>query len=176
MAKAAGLVLVYTGNGKGKTTAALGLALRALGHGQRVFMVQFLKGDPCYGEIQAINKYLPTFEVVQSGKNKMRPDGSLVEDRPDVVREGFSKGKEALLSGAYDLVIFDEINIVLDRGRLTVQEVLETLAARPKHVNVVLTGRHAAKEIIDFADLVSEVQEIKHPFRRGVRAQQGVEF
>lgn len=171
-----GLVLVYTGNGKGKTTAALGLALRAIGHGQRVFMVQFMKSDPSYGEIQAINKYLPTFEVVQSGKNKMMPDGSLVEDRLDVVREGFSKGKEALLSGEYSLVIFDEINIVLDRGRLTVQEVLETLAARPEHVNVVLTGRHAAKEIIDYADLVSEVQEIKHPFRRGVKARQGIEF
>jgi cob(I)alamin adenosyltransferase len=176
LAKPEGLVLVYTGNGKGKTTAALGLALRAIGHGQRVFMVQFMKGDPSYGEIQAINKYLPTFEVVQSGKNRMMPDGSLEEDKSDVVREGFFRGKEALLGGKYGLVIFDEINIVLERGRLSVQEVLAILAARPEHVNVVLTGRHAAKEIINFADLVSEIREIKHPFRRGVKAQQGMEF
>ena len=174
--KTKGLVLVYTGNGKGKTTAALGLALRAIGHGQRVFMVQFMKGDPSYGEIQAINKYLPAFEVVQSGKNKMLPDGSLVDDKHDVIQDGFSRGEKALLSGEYGLVIFDEINIVLDRGRLTVQEVLKTLAARPGHVNVVLTGRNAPEEIIDFADLVSEVREIKHPYRLGIKARAGVEF
>ncbi|MGI6308731.1 MAG: cob(I)yrinic acid a,c-diamide adenosyltransferase [Dethiobacteria bacterium] len=176
MTKVKGLVLVYTGNGKGKTTAALGLALRAIGHGQRVFMVQFMKSDPGYGEIQAITKYLPAFKVVQSGKNKMLPDGSLINDNLDVIREGFSKGKEALMSGEYDLVIFDEINIVMERGRLAVQEVLEMLTARPERVNVILTGRHAPEEIINFADLVSEVKEIKHPYRQGVKARAGMEF
>lgn len=171
-----GLVLVYTGNGKGKTTAALGLALRAIGHGQHVFMLQFVKSDPSYGEIQAIKKYLPNFKVVQAGKNKMLPDGSLVNDDLDVVRKGFYMGKEALLSGEFDLVIFDEINIVLERGQLAVQEVLKMLVARPEHVNVVLTGRHAPKEIIDFADLVSEIKEIKHPYRRGIKARAGIEF
>jgi len=174
--KEKGLVLVYTGNGKGKTTAALGLALRAIGHGQRVFMLQFMKSDPHTGEAQAINQYLPHFKIVQAGKNKMLPDDSLIEDDPDVVRKGFSLGKKALLSGEYDLVIFDEINIVLARGRLTVEEVLRMLDERPEHVNVVLTGRHAPEEIIDFADLVSEIKEIKHPFRRGIRARKGVEF
>jgi cob(I)alamin adenosyltransferase len=176
LTKVKGLVLVYTGNGKGKTTAALGLALRAIGHGQRVFMVQFMKSDPGYGEIQAITKYLPAFKVVQSGKNKMLPDGSLINDNLDVIREGFSKGKEALMSGEYDLVIFDEINIVMERGRLAVQEVLEMLTARPERVNVILTGRHAPEEIINFADLVSEVKEIKHPYRQGVKARAGMEF
>lgn len=176
MTKRKGLVLVYTGNGKGKTTAALGLALRAIGHGRRVFMLQFKKSDPGSGEIQAINKYLPDFKVVQSGKNKMSSDGFLLDDKQSIVREGFRQGKEALYSKEYDLVIFDEINIVLDRGQLDVQEVLEMLANRPEHVDVVLTGRNAPAEIIEVADLVSEVQEVKHYFRAGVKAKEGLEF
>ena len=176
MNKGKGLVLVYTGNGKGKTTAALGLALRAVGHGQRVFMLQFLKSKPGSGEVQAIDQYLPNFKIVQAGKNVMLPDNSLVEDDPDVVRKGFNLGKEALLSGKYDLVIFDEINIVLARGRLAVGEVLEMLSMRPEHVNVVLTGRRAPEEIVSFADLVSEVKEIKHPYHRGIKARAGVEY
>ncbi|NMB42084.1 MAG: cob(I)yrinic acid a,c-diamide adenosyltransferase [Firmicutes bacterium] len=171
-----GLVLVYTGKGKGKTTAALGLALRAVGHGKRVFMLQFKKSDPGTGEIRAINKYLPDFEVIQSGKHIMSPDGTLIDDGEKVVQEGFKKGKEALAGGRYDLVIFDEINIVLDRGQLGVHEVIEMLAKRPKHVNVVLTGRNAPQEIVAAADLVSEVREIKHYFHSGIRARAGLEF
>ncbi|RJX24205.1 MAG: cob(I)yrinic acid a,c-diamide adenosyltransferase [Dethiobacter sp.] len=176
MEKRKGLVLVYTGNGKGKTTAALGLALRAMGHGCRVFMVQFKKGNPGYGEIQAIYKYLPDFKVVQSGKNKMSPDGVLADDENGVVLDGFNQGKEALCSGEYDLVIFDEINVVMDHGQLAVQEVTEMLSRRPEHVDVVLTGRNAPEEIINLADLVSEVKEIKHHFKAGVKARAGVEF
>jgi len=176
MEKRKGLVLVYTGNGKGKTTAALGLALRAIGHGRRVFMLQFKKSDPSYGEIQAIYKYLPGFKVVQSGKNKMSPDGVLLDDRQSVVQEGFKQGKEALFSGEYDLVIFDEINIVMDRGQLAVQEVIDMLSKRPAHVDVVLTGRNAPAEIINVADLVSEVHEVKHYFRAGIKARAGLEF
>lgn len=171
-----GLVLVYTGNGKGKTTAALGLALRAIGHGRRVFMIQFKKSDPGSGEIRAINKYLPDFKVLQAGKKRMSSGGVLLDDEENVVQEGFKQGKEALYSGEYDLVIFDEINIVMARGQLNVQEVIETIAQRPAHVDVVLTGRNAPPEIIDFADLVSEVQEVKHYFRAGVRAREGLEF
>ncbi len=171
-----GLVLVYTGNGKGKTTAALGLALRAIGHGQRVFLLQFMKSEPGTGEIQAINQYLPNFKVLQAGKNRMLPDNSLAADEPGDIRKGFNQGKAALLSGEYDLVIFDEINVVLARGRFPVEEVLEMLRMRPGHVNVVLTGRYAPEEIVDFADLVSEVKEIKHPYRRGIKARAGLEF
>jgi cob(I)alamin adenosyltransferase len=174
--KRKGLVLVYTGNGKGKTTAALGLALRSIGHGRHVFMVQFKKSDSSYGEIQAISKYLPDFRVLQSGKNKMSSDGALVEDERSVVLDGFNQGKEALVSGEYDLVIFDEINVVMDHGQLTVQEVKDMLSLRPEHVDVVLTGRNAPEEIVNIADLVSEVQEIKHYFHAGVKARAGVEF
>ncbi|HAP32829.1 MAG TPA: cob(I)yrinic acid a,c-diamide adenosyltransferase [Firmicutes bacterium] len=170
-----GLVLVYTGKGKGKTTAALGLALRAIGHGAHVFMVQFKKGDPHYGEIQAIHKYLPHFTVFQAGKNKMQL-GMLKEDDPAIIQEGFQRGKEALCSGQYDLCIFDEINVVIDYRILPVSDVLEMLAGRPAHVDVVLTGRNAPVEIIEAADLVSEVKEIKHHLKNGIKARLGMEY
>lgn len=175
MEKKNGLVLVYTGKGKGKTTAALGLALRAIGHGARVFMVQFKKGDPHYGEILAIRKYLPTFSVYQAGKNRMY-EGMLKEDNPAVTRDGFQTGKEALLSGKYDLCIFDEINVVMDYGLLPVSDVLEMLAQRPAHVDVVLTGRNAPPEIMAAADMASEVIEIKHHLKNGIKARPGMEF
>lgn len=170
-----GLVLVYTGNGKGKTTAALGLALRAIGHGARVFMVQFKKGDPHYGEIQAIRTYLPNFLVFQAGKNRMC-EGKLVDDDLSVIQDGFAVGREALYSGKYDLCIFDEINVVLAQGLLPVAVVLEMLANRPGNVDVVLTGRGAPVEIIEAADMVSEIREVKHHFHSGVKARKGMEL
>jgi len=171
-----GLVLVFTGKGKGKTTAALGLALRAIGHGFRVFMVQFKKGDPGYGEIRAINSYLPHFKVVQCGKNRISSTGDLADDEKSVVLEGLRQGKEALQSGAYELVIFDEINVVMDHRQLSVKEVIEVLSHRLPHVDVVLTGRNAPEEIINVADLVSEIKEVKHHFHNGIKARAGVEF
>ncbi len=170
-----GIVLVYTGNGKGKTTAALGLALRAIGHGANVFMMQFLKSDPNYGEIQAIRNYLPTFSFVQAGKSRMR-DGYLKEDDRQITVDGFLLGKEALLSGKFDLVIFDELNRALDKGLLIKAEVLEMLARRPPGVDVVLTGRNAPPEIIEAADMVSEIKEIKHHYKTGIKARAGMEF
>jgi cob(I)alamin adenosyltransferase len=171
-----GLVLVFTGNGKGKTTAALGLALRAIGHDFHVYMLQFKKSNSNIGEFKAINQYLPHFTIVQSGINKMSAGGYLEDDEAVIVQNGFLQGKKALQSGEYDLVIFDEINIVMDNGQLSIQEVLEMLASRPPHVDVVLTGRNAPLEIINFADLVSEVKEIKHHFKSGIKARKGVEF
>lgn len=175
MEKKQGLVLVYTGNGKGKTTAALGLALRAIGHGAQVFMVQFKKGNPHYGEIKAIHKYLPTFSVIQAGKNRMC-EGHLDEDNVSVVQEGFEVGREALLSSKYDLCIFDEINVVMDHGLLPVTTVLKMLDDRPPHVDIVLTGRNAPQEIMERADLISEVKEIKHHYKSGIKARIGMEF
>ena len=175
MEKKNGLVLVYTGKGKGKTTAALGLALRAIGHGARVFMVQFKKGDPSYGEIQAIRKYLPTFSFFQAGKNRMY-EGKLRDDDRTVTLEGFMIGKEALHSGKYDLCIFDEINVVMDYDLLPVSDVLEMLDKKPPHVDVVLTGRNAPAEILERADMVSEVQAVKHHYKKGIKARVGMEF
>lgn len=170
-----GLILVYTGNGKGKTTASLGLALRAIGHGAKVFMVQFKKNDPRYGEIQAIRKYLPGFTVHQAGRHKIEKD-RLQQDEPSVVMDGFNRGREALQSGEYDLCIFDEINIVMDQGQLPVTVVLKMLDERPSHVDVVLTGRNAPTAIMERADMVSEVREVKHHYRTGMKARVGMEY
>lgn len=171
-----GIVMVYTGNGKGKTTAALGLALRASGHGEKIYMVQFRKNDPTYGEIQAIRKFLPNMTVVQSQHGRFRKKGDFTrEDYEDAARV-FALGREAVLSGAYDLVIFDEINFAAYNNLVKVEDILEMLKNRPAHVTVVLTGRYADEAIMEAADLVSEVKEIKHHFQAGVAAQPGVEY
>ena len=176
MANREGIVMIYTGNGKGKTTAALGLALRASGHGEQIFMVQFRKSDPTYGEIQAIRKFLPMMTVLQSERSRFRGKGGFeAEDFVDAANV-FAKGKEAVISGQYDLVIFDEINFVVDNGMIKAEDVIEMLKQRPPHVNVVLTGRNAAAAVIEMADLVSEVREVKHHFQSGIKAQKGVEF
>jgi cob(I)alamin adenosyltransferase len=171
-----GLVMVYTGDGKGKTTAALGLALRASGHGASVFMVQFRKSDPSYGEIKAIKKYLPAFTVVQSERSGIiRVEDFSQEDINDILNV-FRKGREAVESGQYNLVIFDEINFPMSYGLIPVTDVLEMLRQRPPQTDIVLTGRNAPSEIVDAADLVSEVREIKHHFRTGIKARPGIEF
>ena len=171
-----GLVLVYTGSGKGKTTAALGLALRAAGHGHKVFIIQFMKGDPDYGELAAIRRHLGDhIEVVQSGLPTFvdREDPS-PEDRR-LAREGMDLARRILKAGAHDLVILDEVNIALDYGLVNLQELLEGLANRAPGVDVVLTGRNAPSALLAAADLVSEVMEIKHHFRRGVPGRKGME-
>jgi len=168
--------MVYTGNGKGKTTAALGLALRAIGHGARVFMVQFRKSDPDYGEIRAIRTYLPTFTVVQSARSRLTKRGEFTKDDTDDARAVFAKGKAALNSGQYDLVVFDEINFAMDSGLIPIVEVLDMLNSRPAQVDIVLTGRGVPPEVAAAADLVSEVREVKHHFQNGMKARPGIEF
>lgn len=176
MKQVKGLVLVYTGNGKGKTTAALGLALRASGHDKKILLVQFKKCDPNYGEIRAIHKYLPNIKVIQTGRNRISADGVLVEDDGNLAWKGFLLGKEELISGKYDMVIFDEINVAVDYGVLPLEEVLKMLSQRPSHVDIILTGRNAHQEIIDAADMVSEVKMIKHHFKAGIKAREGMEL
>ncbi|MBS3899374.1 MAG: cob(I)yrinic acid a,c-diamide adenosyltransferase [Dethiobacter sp.] len=176
MSEKRGLVLVYTGNGKGKTTAALGLLLRASGHGAKVFLVQFRKSDPSYGEIQAIDKFLPTVTVVQSKRSRFTVGGGFAEEDFVDARDVFEKGKNALLSGNYDLVIFDELNFAVNCGLISLSDVLAMLAEKPAQVDVVLTGRNASEEIMMRADLVSEVREIKHHYQAGIAAQKGVEY
>lgn len=176
MSEKRGLVLVYTGNGKGKTTAALGLLLRASGHGAKVFLVQFRKSDPSYGEIQAIDKFLPTVTVVQSKRSRFTVGGVFAEEDFVDARDVFEKGKNALLSGNYDLVIFDELNFAVNCGLISLTDVLAMLAGKPAQVDVVLTGRNASEEIMMRADLVSEVREIKHHYQAGIAAQKGVEY
>jgi len=174
-----GFIVVYTGKGKGKTTAALGLSLRAIGHGAKVFMVQFKKAESDKsGEIESIRKYLSScFQVFQTGRKGPVASGEdIPEEEYSLAWDGFVKGKEALFSGEYELVIWDEINVVMDLGLLPVDKVVEALKERPPHVDIVLTGRSAPAEIIEIADLVSEVEDVKHPFHKGVKARTGMEF
>lgn len=194
-----GLVQVYTGDGKGKTTASLGLALRALGHNMSVYMIQFMKGGDT-GEMFSIQKYLPNFNLVQFGRDALKEKQmkiisfeadekkeNFLSDKERYIffsdktetepsRMGFEHAKNIISSGAHDVVILDEINCVLGREMVPIEDVLELLRSKPGHVEVILTGRDAPKEIKDFADLVSEVKRVKHPYDSGILARKGIEY
>lgn len=170
-----GLIMVYTGNGKGKTTAALGQALRAAGHGFRVLVINFMKGRD-YGEVKAA-EFLPNLKIVKAGRDKF-----VNRENPDpedlrLAEKGFALAKEAVKSGRYDLVILDEINQVVSYNLIPLQEVLDLLDySRNPDVHVILTGRDAPPEFLERADLVSEVREIKHHYTSGIKAQKGIEY
>jgi cob(I)alamin adenosyltransferase len=170
-----GLVEVYTGDGKGKTTAAVGLGLRAAGHGFRVAMIQFMKGDPEYGELKALAA-VPGFTWRQCGLPtfvKWR-EPSPVDLR--MAEEGLAEASKLLDAGDADVVILDEILCAVDYGLFGVDRVLALIDRKPPHVELVLTGRGAPAEVIARADLVSEVREVKHPFTGGVAARKGIEY
>ena len=170
----AGFVHIYTGNGKGKTTASLGLALRAVGAGKKVFIGQFVKqGD--YSELVAIRKFLPDITIRQFGLDSFII-GEPTQDDYKVAHDGLSEIKTVMASGEYDLVILDEINIALYFKLFTMREVVDLIGARPTKVEVVLTGRNAPKELIEIADLVTEMKEVKHYFSTGTQAREGIEF
>lgn len=171
-----GLVLVYTGNGKGKTTAALGLALRAVGHDEKVYIIQFMKGNEKYGEVQAVRKYLPNTELVQKGLDKFVKKGNPSEEDLKLAKEGIDLAKDIISSGEYDLVILDEINVAVDYGLIKEEDVLDLISIKPEHVALVLTGRYAPEKILEAADMVSEVKEIKHHYKQGIKAQPGIEY
>lgn len=176
--KQAGLVHVYTGDGKGKTTAAIGAGVRALGHGWRVHMLQFLKGGDAlspYGEVVALAR-LPGFTVEQLGPPHFVRPGEVREEDREAIRRGLERAREVLTSGDYDLVILDEINVVLQLGLAEVDEVLALLDGKAEGTEVILTGRGAPLELIERADLVSRVEAIKHPFEQGAAARPGVEY
>jgi len=171
-----GLVLLYTGNGKGKTTASLGLALRAVGHGKKVFMIQFMKDNENYGEVQAIRKYLRNFELVQSGLDTFVKKGNPSSEDIRLAREGLDLARKIILEGQHDMVILDEINVAVDYGLVSEEDVLNLISVRPEHVTIVLTGRYASQKIMEKADMVSDVQEIKHHWQKGIPAQAGIEY
>lgn len=171
-----GLVQVYTGNGKGKTTASLGLALRAVGHGFKVFMLQFMKGSKEYGEIKAAEKYLPNLIIVQSGLETFVSKENPSQADIDMARSGLETAKKVITEGHYDLVIMDEVNIAMDFNLVPVEEILEIIHNKPPHVELILTGRYVPEKILEAADLVSELKLVKHPFYQGVEARRGIEF
>ncbi|HEX5483326.1 MAG TPA: cob(I)yrinic acid a,c-diamide adenosyltransferase [Terriglobia bacterium] len=172
--KKKGLIIVNTGNGKGKTTAALGVALRACGYGMKVIMLQFFKGKWKCGELRSAPK-LGTFEIHPMGKGFTWESKDIEVDKA-MVRSAWQAAKEKILSGGYDMVIMDEINYALDYGFLPVDDVVEFLKNKPPMLHAILTGRNAKPEVIEIADLVTEMREIKHPFKQGISAQKGVEF
>jgi len=170
-----GLIQVYTGNGKGKTTAALGLAFRAAGRELMVCMIQFLKGGGPYGEHLAAPRLAPYLTIIQTGR-----EGWVNRDNPDpedvrLAREALALAKESLTGGKYDLVILDEINGATGFGLITVDEVLSLMEAKPSDVELVLTGRNAHERIMAAANLVTEMREVKHYYKAGVPARTGIE-
>ena len=166
--------MVNTGEGKGKTTSALGTAIRANGSGLKVCIIQFMKGSLKSGERDVINK-LPNIEIHAMGSGFSWAKEGWDEDRV-LAQKAWEKSKGVIYSGDFDLVVLDEINYALDYGLLEVNEVIEALKNKPQHIHLFLTGRGIKKEIIDLADMVIEMKEIKHHFRNGVKAQKGIEF
>ncbi|HDQ71009.1 MAG TPA: cob(I)yrinic acid a,c-diamide adenosyltransferase [Chloroflexi bacterium] len=170
-----GLIQVYTGDGKGKTTAALGLALRAAGSGMCTYIGQFLKGRR-YGELDSAPKLAPYVTIEQYGLNAWVHVDSVTPEQRAAAKEGLVKIHQALTGGEYDIVVADEINIALAFGLLTEEEVVALIESKPAQVELVLTGRQAPAAIVERADLVTEMREIKHPYQQGIQARAGIEF
>lgn len=170
-----GLIIVNTGNGKGKTTAALGTALRAVGSGFKVFMVQFIKGSWEPGELRAAEKLAPFLEIKPMGEGFTWETKDKKRDR-EVAYKAWDFCKKLIEDNAHDLLIFDEINNALDYGYLDVEDVVAALQKKPEKMHIILTGRNAPPQLVEIANLVTEMREIKHPFNEGIYAQKGIEF
>lgn len=170
-----GLVIVLTGNGKGKTTSALGQALRAAGHGFRIHMIQFMKGRKC-GEACAAETHIPGFTIEVFGR-----DGFVMKDHPapkdiELAERGLARAREVIASKAYEMIILDEINVAVNFNLISCDDVLGLIRNKPSELDLVLTGRYAHPHIIEGADTVSEVREIKHHYAKGVKERAGIEF
>ena len=171
-----GLVQIYTGNGKGKTTASLGLAVRAIGHGCKIFMIQFMKGSKDNGELHTAEKYLPNLTIVQTGLetfvSKINPSQADIEQ----ARRGLETAKKVIMEGQYDMVILDEINIALDYNLIELDDVIKIIKNKPEHLELVLTGRNVPPRLAEYAHLISEVSLVKHPYDNGVPARKAIEY
>jgi cob(I)alamin adenosyltransferase len=170
-----GLIQVYTGSGKGKTTAALGLALRAAGRGMRTYIGQFLKATRC-GELEGVRLLAPYVTLEQYGLVGWVQVGTVTAEQLAAAEAGLARARDALLSGEYDIVVLDEINVAIHLGVLSQDQVLGLIALKPPQVELVLTGRGAPQGVLDQADLVTEMREVRHPFHRGIPARPGIEF
>jgi cob(I)alamin adenosyltransferase len=171
-----GLIQVYTGNGKGKTTAALGLAFRAVGHGMKVLVVQFMKRNVQRGELESAKKLSPNLTLIQVGRetfiSKPNPDPKDLQ----LAQEGFSIAKKAIQNKEYDIVILDEINLAIDYGLIPLNDLLQIIDSKPGTVELILTGRNVKHEILERADLVTEMVDRKHYYDKGVPAREGIEI
>ena len=170
-----GLVQIFTGDGKGKTSAALGNAIRALGHGLRVYIIFFMKGEFPYGERQILSK-LPNVTVASYGdENFVDPQNIKLEQIAEA-GQALSAAREAMLSGNYDVIIMDEVNVAAAFNLVSVDDVIRLIKDKPRNVELILTGRKADPRIIQLADLVTEMVKIKHPFDKGIPARKGIEY
>ena len=169
-----GYIHVYTGNGKGKTTSAIGLGVRAAGAGKKVHMIQFMKGRR-YSEIDGL-EHVSQFTVSQHGRdefvNKEHPEQIDI----DMAQEGFETAKKLVTSNKYDMIILDEINVAIDYHLITLEDVMELIKNKPTRLELVLTGRYATPALVQQADYVSEVLELKHPYQQSVLGRKGVDF
>lgn len=173
--KPTGLTLIFTGHGKGKTTSALGLAFRALGHGFPVSVIQFIKGSWKYGELESAKTFSDLLDFHVMGKGFTWKSDDLAEDIK-IAKEAWAFAKETILAGRHKLVILDELTYLITYNMVTEAEILDVLARKPKEMHLVITGRDASAGLIKHADLVTEMQEIKHPYKKGIKAQKGIEF
>lgn len=175
-----GYIQVYTGNGKGKTTAALGLAMRALGRSWKVLIVMFTKGGNDYGELISFANLNPKLKnkvkIVQAGLDRIVYKSNMTEQDKTLIQNGWEIAKKAITNNEYQLVILDEANIAIDLKLIDLEEMLEILKNKPDNLEIVLTGRNAKQEIIDIAHLVSEIKPIKHYWDIGIKARKGIEF
>lgn len=169
-----GLIHIYTGNGKGKTTAAIGLGVRACGNGLKVYMIQFMKGRR-YSEIDSIDS-LKNFSVVQFGRDEFVSKENPEQIDIDLAQKGLDHTKEIIKKGQYDVVILDEINVAVDYKLIAVDEVLKLMDEKPSHMELVLTGRYSHPEMVKYADVVSEILEIKHPYQNGIQSRKGIDW
>jgi len=173
-----GLVIVYTGGGKGKTSAALGLVLRAVGYNHKVCMIQFVKGSWHYGELDSAKRLAPEFEMITAGKGfvGILDDKSPREEHVKAANDTLMISREKIASGKFDVVILDEINYAVQLELLKLDDVIDLIKSKPAELDLELTGNHATKEVIELADLVTEMKEIKHPFKSGLKAKKGIDF
>ena len=170
-----GLVQIFTGNGKGKTTAALGTVIRAAGHGLKVFVIFFIKGDYASGEYSTLSR-LPDVKVASFGLRRFIDPKNVDPEEKAQAKAALAAAREAITGGNYDLVVLDEINVALDFKLIDPDDVMQLIKDKPPHVELILTGRNADSRLIEAADLVTEMVKIKHPFDKGIKARKGIEF
>jgi len=170
-----GLVQVYTGSGKGKTSAAFGAALRAIGRGLKVYIIQFIKGGFDYGELYTVES-LPNLKLAAFGRGRFITESQPLKEDIKPAQDGLELAQKVVNSGEYDMVVLDEINVALHLKMISVDDVIQLIKNKPKHVELILTGRDAPAQIVEVADLVTEMKEIKHPYADGVPPRKGIEY
>jgi cob(I)alamin adenosyltransferase len=173
-----GLIIIYYGNGKGKTTAALGVALRAIGYHHNICMIQFIKGEWDYGELYSTNKLKPNFELIVTGKGFVGiiDDDHLIEEHIQSSKNALKIAKEKISSRKYNTIILDEVNYALKLNLISEEDVINLIKSKPIELNIIMTGNYISDKILELADLVTEMKEIKHPYKKGIKAKKGIDY